>query len=59
MTGFLCHFEQNGASTSLIKVASRNRIFSLLGIEAKLIENLLPLGLEDDEFHFNKRPEYA
>ncbi len=29
---------------SLIKIAGRNRIFSLLGIEAKLIENLLPLG---------------
>ncbi len=27
--------------------------------EAKLIENLLPLGLEDDELHFNRRPEYA
>ena len=25
----------------------------------KRIENLLPLGLEDDELHFNKRPEYA
>ncbi len=34
---------------SLIKTAGRNRIFSPLGIEAKLIENLLPLGLEDDE----------
>jgi hypothetical protein len=59
MTSFLCHFEQNGASMSLIKIAGRNRIFSSLGIEAKLIENLLPLGLEDDELHFNKRPEYA
>ncbi len=46
---FLCHFEQNGASTSLIKIAGRNRIFSSLGT----------LGLEDDELHFNKRPEYA
>ena len=27
--------------------------------EVKLIENLLPLGLEHDEHHFNKRPEYA
>ena len=34
---------------SLIKTAGRNRIFLPLGIEAKLIENLLPLGLEDDE----------
>ena len=33
--------------------------FSPLRIETKLIENLLPLGLEDDEFHFNKLPEYA
>ncbi len=59
MTGFLCHFEQNGASTSLIKIAGRNRIFSSLGNETKLIENLLPLGLEDDELHINKRPEHA
>ena len=44
---------------SLLKIASRNRIFSPLGIEAKLIENLLRLGLDDDELHFNKRPEYA
>ena len=44
---------------SLIKIASRNRIFSPSGIESKLIENLLPLGLADDELHFNKRPEYA
>ncbi len=43
---------------SLIKIAGRNRIFSPMGIEAKLIENLLPVGLEDDELHFNKRPEY-
>ena len=42
------------------KIAGRNGIFSLpLGIEAKLNENLLPLGLEDDEHPFNKRPEYA
>ncbi len=34
---------------SLIKTAGLNRIFSPLDIEAKLIENLLPLGLEDDE----------
>ena len=26
-------------------------IFSSLGIETKLIENLLPLGLEDDGLH--------
>ena len=44
---------------SLLKIAGRNRIFSPLRIEAILIENLLPLGLEDDELHFNKRPEYA
>ncbi len=43
---------------SLIKIAGRNHIFSLLGIETKRIENLIPLGLEDDELHFNKRPEY-
>ncbi len=30
----------------LLKIAGRNRIFSPLGIEAKLIENLLPLGLD-------------
>ncbi len=36
-----------------------NGIFSPLRIEAKPIENLLSLGLEDDELHFNKRPEYA
>ena len=62
MTSFLCHLDKNGASTSLLKIAGRNRIFSPLRIEAKLIENLLPLGLEDDELHFNKRmlqPEYA
>ena len=34
---------------SLIKIAGQNRIFSPLGIEAKLIKNLLPLGLTDDE----------
>ena len=34
-------------------------LFSSLRIEAKPIENLLSLGLEDDELHFNKRPEYA
>ncbi len=55
----LCHFEQNRASMSLLKITGRNHIFSPLGIEAKLIENLLPLGLDDDELHFNKRPEYA
>ncbi len=44
---------------SLIKISGQNRMFSLLRIEVKLIENLLPLGLEDDELHFNKRPEYA
>ena len=54
MASFLYYFEQNGASTSLIKIAGRNRIFSSLEIEAKLIENLLPLGLKDDEVHFNK-----
>ncbi len=40
-------------------ITGLNRIFSLLGIEAKLIENSLSLGLEHDELHFNKRPEYA
>ncbi len=44
---------------SLIKIAGRNRVVSSFGFEAKLIENLLPLGLEHDEHHFNKRPEYA
>ena len=44
---------------SLLKIVGQNRIFSPLRIEAKLIENLLPLGHEDDELHFNKRPEYA
>ncbi len=44
---------------SLIKIAGLNHIFSPLGFETKLIENLLPLGLEDDKLHFNKRPEYA
>ena len=43
---------------SLLKIAGRNRIFSPLRVEAKLIENLLPLGLKDDELHFHKRPEY-
>ena len=43
----------------MIKIAGRNRIFSSLETEAKLIENLLPLGLEDGELHFNKRSEYA
>ena len=44
---------------SLLKIAGQNRIFSPLRIKAKLIENLLPLGLEDDELHLNRRPEYA
>ena len=44
---------------SLLKIAGRNRILLPLRIEAKLIENLLHLGLEDAELHFNKRPEYA
>ena len=44
---------------SLLKIADRNRILSPLRIEAKLIENLLPVGLEDDELHFNKRSEYT
>ena len=56
---FLCHFERNGVNISLLKIAGRNRIFAPLRIEVKLIENLLPLGLEDDELHFNKRPGYA
>ncbi len=41
---------------SLIKIAGQNRLLSPLGIEAKLIENLLPMGFE---LHFNKRPERA
>ncbi len=41
------------------KIAGRNRIFSSLGIEAKLIEILLPLELEHDEHHFDKRSEYV
>ncbi len=44
---------------SLSKIAGRNRIFSPLRIEGKLIENLLSLGLEDGGLHFNKLPEYA
>ncbi len=44
---------------SLIKIAGQNRIFSSLGIEVKLAKNLLLLGLEDGELHFNKRSEYA
>ena len=47
------------ASMSLIKIAGRGLIFSPFGIEAKLIENLLHLGLKDDALHLNKRPEYA
>ncbi len=43
----------------LLKIAGRNRIFLPLRIEDKPIEDLLPLGLDDDELHFNKRPEYA
>ncbi len=48
MTIFLCHFEQNGANMSVIKIAGRNPIFSPLGIEVKLIKNVLPLELDDD-----------
>jgi hypothetical protein len=44
---------------SLIKIAGRNRMFSPLRIETKLIENLVPLGLEDDALLLNKLPEYA
>ena len=41
---------------SVLKIAGRNCTFSPLRIiEVKLIENLLPLGLEDEERHFNKR----
>ena len=43
---------------SPIKIAGRNRIFSPLRIEVKLIEKILPLGLEDVELHFNVS-EYA
>ncbi len=42
---------------SLLKIAGRNRIFSPLRIEAKRMESLLTLGLEDDVLHFNKRPD--
>ncbi len=59
VTSFLCHFEQNRASISLLKIAGGNRIFSLLRIKAKPIENLLRLGLGEDELHFKKRSEYA
>ncbi len=44
---------------SLIKIAGRNHIFSPLGIETKRIENLLSLGPEYVELHFNKRFEYV
>ena len=44
---------------SLIKIAGRYHIFSSLAIEAKLIENLLPLKLASKKRNFNKRPEYA
>ena len=40
---------------SLIKIARQNRIFLPLRNDAKLFENFLPLGLKDDELHFNKR----
>ena len=59
MTSLLCHFDENGASICVLKNAGRNYIYSSLKIEAKLIENLVPLGLENDELQFNKRPEYA
>ena len=58
----LCHFEQNGTTMSLLyikKIPGRNHIFSPLRIETKLFENLLPLGIKDDELHFDKRPENA
>ena len=44
---------------SLMNIAGRKHIFLPLGIEAKfkLIEDLLPLGFQDDALHFNKRPE--
>ena len=43
----------------IIEIGGRNHIFFPLGIETKLIENVLPLRLEDDELHFNKLPAYA
>ena len=43
----------------VLQIAGRDRLFSPSRIEAKRIENLLPLGLKDDELHFNKRSEYA
>ncbi len=59
MRSFFVRFWAKGGTMSLIKIAGRNRMFAPLRIGAKLIENLLPLGLEDDELHFNKRPEHA
>ena len=44
-------FDVQNGPYSLIKIAGRNRVFSPLGIDAKPIENLHPLGLEDDELH--------
>ena len=43
----------------LLKVDGRSRIFSALRIEAKLIENLLPLGLEDDKFTSKNGPNIS
>ncbi len=45
-----CHCNKN--------CRSKSHIF-IVGNWAKLIENLVPLGLEHDEHHFNKRPENA
>ncbi len=56
---FFVPFWEKRSKYEHIKIAGRNRIFSPLGLEAKLIENSLPLGLEDDELHVNKRPECA
>ena len=46
-------------SLILINRQSKSHIIAVRNLEAKLIENLLPLGFEDDERHFNERPEYA
>ena len=46
--------------TGVHTASQRKQTDKSLFLEAKLIaENLLPLGLEDDEFHSDKRPEYA
>jgi hypothetical protein len=53
MTCFLCDFGKNEASMSLLikTIAGRSRIFSPLRIGSKLMENLLPLGLNSFVMH--------